>query len=138
MPTAFSHLILDVRDVGRSLEFYTGLLGIVVTREDWLEGHRLAYLETGSTEILLIQQPEDPDTGSDSRCGGMLLKFAVDNLVELAEQVATKEIAILRGMESGPSGARSMLVADPDGYAVLLSQPGHTYLGATYPDLAPD
>jgi len=124
MGTVLSHLILDVHDVGRSLTFYTGLLGLAVCREDWFEGHRLAYLLAGSTEILLVQQPEDPEHGPDARSGGVLLKFQVSNLVELAERVATQEVNILRGMEGEVTGERSMLVADPDGYAVLLSQTG--------------
>lgn len=123
MTTVLSHLILDVHDVGRSLGFYRDLLALPVVREDWFEGHRLAYLNTGPTEILLVQQPEDPELPPDARSNGVLLKFSVDNLVELAERARSQEVAILRGLEGEPTGERSMLVADPDGYAVLLSEP---------------
>ncbi len=126
MPSNLSHLILDVRDLDRSLEFYHGMLCLPVRRQDDWEGHRLAYLTTGGTEILLVQQPVHEQNPLLDRSGGLVINFRVVNLPKVATTLELGEVHVLRGLEMAVWGERTILVADPDGYAVLLSEPVET------------
>lgn len=122
MPNVFSNLILDVQDMDRSLRFYHGLLRLPVTREDLFEGHRIAYLKTGQTEILLLQQPVDEQNPMLERSGGQVMNFKVKDLTNIASDLEANNVTVLRGLEMAIWGERTFLVADPDGYAVLLSE----------------
>jgi lactoylglutathione lyase len=126
MPNVFCNLILDVEDLDRSLGFYHDLLNLPILREDTLDGHRLAYLGTGMTEILLFQQPKHEQNPALDRSGGLVIKFSVHDLPGIARTLVTKEFKILRDLEMAVWGERTCLVADPDGYAVLLSEPVET------------
>jgi predicted enzyme related to lactoylglutathione lyase len=123
MPSIFANLILDVQDLDRSIAFYSGLLSLPLMRQDAWEGHRLAYLSTGKTEILLLQQPMSEQNPGLERSGGLVIKFEVNDLPVVAKRLQAKRIKVLRDLEMAPFGERTFLVADPDGYAVLLSEP---------------
>lgn len=118
-----SHMILDVRDLDRSLRFYHGILELPIKRRDDLEGNKVAYLVTGGTEILLVQQPPEEQNPLLVRSGGLVINFRVTNLPRVAQSLERKRVPILRGLEMAVWGERTILVADPDGYAVLLSEP---------------
>ena len=126
MPSMFSHLILDVKDLDRSLVFYHDLLDLPITREDTWDGHRLAYLSTGKTQILLLQQPEHEQNPLLDRSGGLVINFHVTDLPRMADSLARRNVTVLRGLEVALWGERTFLVADPDGYAVLLSETAET------------
>jgi catechol 2,3-dioxygenase-like lactoylglutathione lyase family enzyme len=99
------------------------MLNLPVERQEDFDGHRLAYLQTGSAEILLIQQPKDEQNPLLDRSGGLVLNFQVQNLPAMAEFLESHEVMILRRLDMALWGERTLLVADPDGYAVLLSEP---------------
>ncbi|MFW5697162.1 MAG: VOC family protein [Fimbriimonadaceae bacterium] len=121
MSNALTSLILDVHDMDRSLKFYHDLLSLPVRRTESFEGHELAYLSCGSTEILLMQQPVGDQSPVLDRTGGMVLKFAVRDLPLLAKSLESTEVQILRPVEES-AFERTFLIADPDGYAILLSE----------------
>jgi catechol 2,3-dioxygenase-like lactoylglutathione lyase family enzyme len=123
MPNVLSQLILDVKDLDSSLQFYSGMLNLPVRRTDDWDGHRLAYLGTGATEILLVQQPLNEQNPLLDRSGGLVINFHVTNLPKVAENLEKQRVTVLRGLEMAIWGERTFLVADPDGYAVLLSEP---------------
>lgn len=123
MHTVLCHLILDVEDLDRSLAFYHRMLALPVSRQEDFEGHRLAYIDTGSTEILLLQQPKDEQNPLLDRSGGLVLNFHVRDLPAVAESLQREEVTVLRRLDMALWGERTLLVADPDGYAVLLSEP---------------
>ncbi len=125
MANVFSNLILDVEDIDRSLAFYQ-LLDLPVRDKQSVDGHRLAYLGTGQTEILLLQQPRHEQPPSFERSGGLVIKFQVRNLPEVAQTLRSKSVTILQELDMANIGERTFLVADPDGYAVLLSEPVET------------
>jgi catechol-2,3-dioxygenase len=123
MNSVLSQIILDVRDLDRSLDFYVRMLGLTVTHQEDCEGNRLAYLNTGGTEILLLQQPECDQDPSMERSGGLVVNFRVHDLPSVSETLDRNEIIVLRRLEMAIWGDRTLLVQDPDGYAVLLSEP---------------
>lgn len=128
MATVFSNCILEVSDLGRSLAFYRDLLDLPVRKEERADGHRLAYLRTGGADILLVQQPFSEQLQGFERGGGLVLNFHVTNLDLVAHRAGQAGVKVLRPMEDEGLGERSMLLADPDGYTVMLSEP----LGSTY------
>lgn len=119
----FPNLILDVHDMDESLRFYHDLLAFPIRFQEDFEGHRLAYLQTGRTELLLVQQPVDEQNPELDRTGGQVMNFRVRNLCGMAESLQRERVHVLRGLEMAVWGERTFLVADPDGYAVLLSEP---------------
>lgn len=119
----FSNLILDVQDMDASLRFYHDLLHLPIRHQESFEGHRLAYLKTGRTELLLVQQPQGEQNPLLTRAGGQVMNFKVHDLPALAGDLERHRVKVLRGLEMAVWGERTFLIADPDGYAVLLSEP---------------
>ncbi len=127
MNSVFAHLILDVHSLRRSIGFYRDLLGLRVRQTEELDGHHLAYVGTDDFEILLLEQPEDDQPSGFPRGGGVVLNFRVTNLARVAETLKLDRVNVLRDLEEPQYGDRTLLIADPDGYAILLSEPVGTY-----------
>ena len=126
MGSVFANLILDVGDLDRSLAFYHDMLNLPIERQESLEGHRLAYLHAGQTQILLLQQPKNEQNPELLRSGGLVMKFYVSEIWKIATALQEKQVTILQELEMPAHGERTCLVADPDGYAVLLAEPVDT------------
>lgn len=122
MPSAFSQLILDVTNLDRSLRFYVGLLQLEKRQESHVDGVRLAALTAGGTRVLLVQRADEEAEQVYDRTGGVVLNFEVRNLGNVLGHLEHHGVKMLRGVERSNSGEASVLVADPDGYAVLLSE----------------
>lgn len=127
MQSVFAHLILDVRNVERSISFYRDRLGMSVKKTDEWDGHHLAYLTSDEFELLLLEQPTRDQSPGLQRGGGIVMNFRVQNLTGLAAQLKRNSVQVLRDLEEPAYGDRTILVTDPDGYAVLLSEPVGTY-----------
>src|SRR5690349_7817731 len=123
MASILSSLISDVEDIERSLAFYNGMLQLPIMRKQTFDGHKLAYLGTGSTEILLLEQPKNEQNPSLERSGGLGIKFYVQHLPVVAQWLTQEHVRVLRDLDMAAAGEHTFLVADPDGYAVLLSEP---------------
>ncbi|MDQ2985421.1 MAG: VOC family protein [Armatimonadota bacterium] len=123
MESLFAHLILDVASVDESLSFYHDQLGLVVAGVGELDGNRLATIIAGTTQILLLQQPEQDRPPVQDRGRGLVLNFKVSGLCDVASRLKQSHVQILRDLEDPPFGDRTFLISDPDGYAILLSEP---------------
>jgi len=126
MGSVFANLILDVGDIDRSLAFYHDMLNLPIERQECLEGHRLAYLHAGQTQILLLQQPLNEQNPALHRSGGLVMKFYVKEISKVASTLQEQRVTVLQALEMPSHGERTFLVADPDGYAVLLAEPVET------------
>ncbi|QEU89783.1 VOC family protein [Streptomyces kanamyceticus] len=118
---AFDHLVLNVADIERSLDFYTGPLGLEPVRVDeWREGKvPFPSVRVSSTTIIdLVVGPDGQRQGSN-----------VDHICLVVEPLDWQEV-IESGVFTvldGPGerfGARgtalSLYVRDPDGNTVEL------------------
>ena len=123
MESLFAHLILDVDSVDASLLFYHEQLGFSVLGVGDLDGHRLATVRAGEMEILLLQQPEFDRATIRDRGRGLVMNFKVSGLLEVASRLKQSQVQVLRDLEDPPFGNRTFLISDPDGYAILLSEP---------------
>ncbi|WP_330348963.1 VOC family protein [Streptomyces sp. NBC_00582] len=115
---AFDHLVLNVDDVERSLDFYAGLLGLEPVRvADWRAGAVPfpSVRITPDTIVDLVARPRG-ESNVDHIC------LTVDPL-DWDELIASKTFTVLEGPvpRYGARGvATSVYVADPDGNTVEL------------------
>ena len=119
LASSLSQIVLDVRDLQKTMEFYHDVLDLAVLGIEDMGGHRMAHLNGGGTEILLIQQPDFVLAAGQS---GIMLNFRVANLDRL---IMRGDLLVLRPVETGAAG-RSILVADPDGNPILISERSET------------
>ncbi|SDT71265.1 Catechol 2,3-dioxygenase [Streptomyces sp. TLI_053] len=115
---AFDHLVLNVRDIERSLEFYGGLLGLEPVRvEEWRAG-KVSFPSlrvTPETIIDLMSRPRG-ESNVDHIC------LTVDPL-DWQQVVDSGIFKVLEGPvpRYGARGnATSIYVQDPDGNTVEL------------------
>lgn len=123
MQSVFTQLILDVKSLETSVGFYRDALGLNVTLTDEWEGHRLAYMNSDGFDLLLLEQPDENQYPNVLRGGGVVLNFRVSNLPKVAEELRRDSVSVLRDLDDPTFGDRTLLIADPDGYAILLSEP---------------
>ncbi|MED7950624.1 MULTISPECIES: VOC family protein [unclassified Streptomyces] len=115
---AFDHLVLNVRDIERSLEFYGGLLGLAPVRVDeWRAGEAPfpSIRITPETIIDLISRPRG-ESNVDHIC------LTVEPL-DWQEVIDAGTFTVLEGPvpRYGARGtATSVYVQDPDGNTVEL------------------
>ncbi|WP_079064208.1 VOC family protein [Streptomyces sp. NRRL F-4489] len=115
---AFDHLVLNVADVERSLEFYAGLLGLEPVRvTEWRAGEVSfpSVRVTPETIIDLVSRPRN-ESNVDHIC------LTVEPL-DWDEVIASGTFHVLEGpvQRFGARGdATSVYVQDPDGNTVEL------------------
>ncbi|MFE7565237.1 VOC family protein [Kitasatospora sp. NPDC057500] len=115
---AFDHLVLNVGDVERSLEFYTGLLGLEPVRVDEWRAGKAPFPSVRITPETIIDLTSRPRGGSnvDHIC------LTVDPL-DWQEVIDSGAFTVLEGPVTryGARGdATSVYVQDPDGNTVEL------------------
>lgn len=113
----FDHLVLNVADVRRSLDFYVGTLGLTPERVDEWEAGQVFFpsVRVDATTVLDLVQLERSGHNVDHLC-----LVVADDVDELA---ARDDLVI----EDGPGerwgaqgNARSIYLRDPDGNLVEL------------------
>ncbi len=122
----FLHTMIRVRDLDKSIDFYTRLLGMKLTRrKDYPSGEfTLAFVgygdETDSTVVELTHnwgQQEDYDLGT----GFGHLAIGVPDIYGTCEQLESEGVGIPR--PPGPmkhGGSVIAFIEDPDGYKIEL------------------
>jgi len=122
--------MLRVGDLGRSIKFYTEILGMTLLRQkDYPDGKfTLAFLGYGDEkDTTAIELTYNWDTDSyDLGNGFGHLAIEVDDVYKAAEDIRAAGGKIIR--EPGPMNAGTTIiafVADPDGYEIELLGPKH-------------
>ena len=112
--------VLQVADVGRSIDWYVAAFGFNADPFPPKPPYEFAILRRDSTEIMLQHrepsQPRDPKDESWT----VYLRVAGDGLLELAESVR-RATPLVRGPERMFYGLVEFDVVDPDGYRVCVS-----------------
>ena len=121
---------LYVSDLGRSLDFYCGVLGFRVVYERPQE--RFAYLERGGAELMLeepvgrvwLAGPLEAPYGR-----GVNFQIAVEDATALRDAARAAGAPIVNDLEERtylrddePIRVRQCVVQDPDGYLLRFSQ----------------
>lgn len=121
---------LDVTDIAASLTFWCDLLGFSVAYDR--PAAKFAYLEREGAQIMLCQINGNWETGALERPFGRGINFEikVKDIVPAQSALAAAGWPLFRPLadiwyrtgDGRESGARELLVQDPDGYLVRLSQ----------------
>jgi catechol 2,3-dioxygenase-like lactoylglutathione lyase family enzyme len=115
-------LTLTVESVERSIEFYSGKLGIAV---EWNSVPAFAMLRHGAMTIGLLSIVEARKDGvTDStpeQKRAIHVEFTTDDLDGLFEELEAKGVVFHAPPHDEP-WERSMTAFDPDGYAVEFAQ----------------
>jgi lactoylglutathione lyase len=124
----FLHTMIRVRDLDKSLKFYTDLLGMKVLRQrDYPTGKfTLAFVgygeEAGNTVIELTHNWEQAEPYNLGTAFGHLA-IGVPDVYKTCERLATAGVKIPR--PAGPmahGGSVIAFIEDPDGYRIELVQ----------------
>ncbi len=118
----FEGLTLTVESVERSIEFYSGKLGIKV---EWNSVPAFAMLRHGAGTIGLLSIVEArkegvTDSTAEQKCA-IHVEFTTDDLDDLFEELKSKGVVFHQPPHDEP-WERSMTAFDPDGYAVEFAQ----------------
>lgn len=114
------HLALRVRNIDRSLEFYTKVMGM---RVDWQPDEHNAYLTTGSDNLALHQgsDPAAKNAAPDVRLDHF--GFLVSTLEEVdawALRLAAQGVEVTQQPKTHRDGSRSIYFRDPDNNLIQL------------------
>ena len=112
------HVSFVVSDTTRSLDFYTGLLGLESEPNRPDLGYPGAWLWVGSQQIHLLELPNpDPVHGRPEHGGrDRHLALTIEHMDALEQRLEQAGIAFTRSR----SGRRALFCRDPDGNALEL------------------
>lgn len=126
-PRKLGHLVLAVRDIHKSVDFYTNILGLEVS--DWISD-QMVFLRSGVDhhDLALTQIPKNSSDLNDlpkySRPGLEHFSYLVDDLQEMERAVRILKdhnIEIVRGIgKHGPGENCFLVFKDPDGNNVEI------------------
>lgn len=119
-PPIIDHILIDVKDVGRSLTFYHDQLGLPVA--DRSPGS--AILQAGNLKIFLWSDHWDwsPVPKGKRAPSGMYPHFVIPNVREVVQKMQKAGFEVVAPPEDHPWGTEAF-VSDPDGYVwALISQ----------------
>ncbi len=118
----FEGLTLTVESVERSIDFYSGKLGLKV---EWNAVPAFAMIRVGGGTIGLLALAEARKEGvteaSSTQKRGIHVEFSTDDLDGLYEELKSKGVAFHQPPHDEP-WERSMTAFDPDGYSVEFAQ----------------
>ncbi|HUP02044.1 MAG TPA: VOC family protein [Gemmatimonadota bacterium] len=123
MKTDLLHTMIRVRDLDRSVKFYTQVLGMKEARRTVLEkaNATLVFLvdERGHHPIELTYNHDGRDYDLGNQFGH--LAFAVRDLEAAGEELRAHDVEFSRGpYRVGGNGSRIAFIKDPDGIEIEL------------------
>jgi lactoylglutathione lyase len=126
MITGIGHIAITCKDIDKSLDFYTRILGLPeafrMNNDDG--GLWLVYIKTGSDDFIELftkggDQPDIPQNAS----GFKHLCLWVDDIEATLHDLRTKGLNVdPDGIRIGRSKCKQYFIADPDGVRIELMQ----------------
>ena len=110
------NVILAVKDMGKSVEFYNKILGMPIKRE------RDNWIDLGQTGALLSLHTTSDTDGDSSIDNRILIGFVVGDVSSAIDELKLKNIKIHRDIQDKSSG-KNAIILDPDGYMISLFEP---------------
>ena len=112
------NVILAVKDLNRSVEFYNKILGMPIknVRENWID--------LGQSGAMLSLHPaveSSPHVGT-SMDNGIMIGLLVGDVASAVDELKSKNIRIHRNIQERGAG-KNAIILDPDDYMISLFEP---------------
>ena len=108
------NVILAVKDLEKSLEFYNKILGMPIKRQ------RENWVDLGQSGALLSLHPASAEliTPNDM----IMIGFVVGDVSSAIDELKSKNVKIHRDIQNKSSG-KNAIILDPDNYMISLFEP---------------
>ncbi len=112
------HVALNVRDVQKSIEFYSNILGMKL---EWMPDPENAYLTSGQDNLALHKLPAGIKPGNNQLVHhiGIVVR-RLEDVDKWAERLRTHGVSLVQEPKTHRDGARSFYFHDPDGLLIQL------------------
>ena len=123
------HTMIRVKDLDRSLKFYTGILGMKIHRKTEYPQGRFTYTFIGYTDEdagtnleLTYNWDQKEDYTKGNAWGHLALK--VSDVYATSEYLKQQGVEFTKEPSSMKNGTRILaFIKDPDGYVIELNEP---------------
>ena len=112
------NVILAVKDMDKSIEFYNKILGMPIKRK------RDNWVDLGQSGALLSLHPaveSSPHAGT-SVDNGILIGLLVGDVASAVDELKSKNVRIHRDIQERGAG-KNAIILDPDDYMISLFEP---------------
>ena len=119
----FLHTMVRVKDIEKSLAFYTDVLNMQLDHKKRLEDCWLYFLtdEENTCQIELTYNDETPEGGYELGSGFGHFAFSVDSLDEFTDKINKLGYSYLYSpFDLNGKGSKIAFINDPDGYEIEL------------------
>ena len=119
----FLHTMVRVKDIEKSLAFYTGVLNMKLDHKKRLEDCWLYFLtdEENTCQIELTYNDETPEGGYELGSGFGHFAFSVESLDEFTDKINKLGYSYLYPpFDLNGKGSKIAFINDPDGYEIEL------------------
>jgi len=108
------NVILAVKDLDKSVEFYNKILGMPIKRK------RDNWIDLGQSGALLSLHPASAEllTPNDM----IMIGFVVGDVSSAIDELKSKNVKIHRDIQNKSSG-KNAIILDPDNYMISLFEP---------------
>ena len=112
------HVALNVRDVQKSIEFYSNILGMKL---EWMPDPENAYLTSGQDNLALHKVRAGTEPGKNQLVHhiGIVVKRPED-VDKWADRLRNQGVSLAQEPKTHRDGARSFYFHDPDGLLIQL------------------
>ncbi len=108
------NVILAVKDMNKSVEFYNKILGLPIKRG------RDNWVDLGQSGALLSLHPASAELGTPNDM--IMIGFVVGDVSSVIDELKTKNVKIHRDIQDKSPG-KNAIILDPDGYMISLFEP---------------
>ena len=112
------NVILAVKDLEKSLEFYNKILGMPIKKQ------RQNWIDLGQSGALLSLHPASSSTPhvGTSIDNGVLIGLVVGDVSSAVHELKSKNVKIHRDIQNHEAG-KNAIILDPDEYMISLFEP---------------
>jgi len=112
------NVILAVKDLSKSVEFYNKTLGMPIKRQ------RDNWVDLGQSGALLSLHPANESSPhvSTSVDNGILIGLLVGDVASAVDELKSKNVRVHREIQEREAG-KNAIILDPDDYMISLFEP---------------
>ena len=108
------NVILAVKDLNKSVEFYNKILGMPIKRQ------RENWVDLGQSGALISLHPASAELPTPNDM--IMIGFVVGDVSSAIDELKSKNVKIHRDIQNKSSG-KNAIILDPDDYMISLFEP---------------